>query len=70
MPIDKNSPKYKEYQETFKLIAQARKVMSDSGLKGGTVECPKCKGSLNWSKHSNGHIWAKCASKDCIGWME
>jgi hypothetical protein len=70
MPIDKNSPKYQEYIAEFKLIDEARKKMVATGLTHGSVECPKCKGYLNWEKHSNGHIWAKCEKQDCMGWME
>jgi hypothetical protein len=36
MPIDKNSPKYKEYMAEFVLIAEARKKMVASGKLLGT----------------------------------
>lgn len=38
----------------------------------GTIKCPVCgEGDLSYSiAHSNGHIWAKCSTKDCVAWME
>lgn len=36
----------------------------------GTIECPVCKGDLNYSVSSyNGHIWGKCKTEDCLNWM-
>lgn len=37
----------------------------------GTVECPVCKGKLSYSRAGyNGHIHARCETKDCVSWME
>lgn len=39
------------------------------GVKG-QIKCPKCGGELNYSIAStNGHIWGKCLTKDCLEWM-
>ncbi len=35
------------------------------------IECPRCKGKLHLSHAaSNGHIWGKCETEDCMAWME
>lgn len=38
----------------------------------GTVACPVCKsGSLGFTRSGyNGHIHARCSTKDCVAWME
>jgi hypothetical protein len=37
----------------------------------GSVECPKCNGRLHYSIAStNGHMWGRCATADCLSWME
>jgi hypothetical protein len=36
----------------------------------GTIICPRCKGTLNYSVSGhNGHIWGKCDTDNCLGWM-
>ena len=37
----------------------------------GTIECPVCKGTLH-VRHAghNGHVWARCATDDCLQWIE
>lgn len=37
----------------------------------GVIECPVCKGKLHVSHAAyNGHVHAKCETKDCVSWME
>jgi len=36
----------------------------------GQVECPKCKGIVDWTRSSNGHRHAKCRTDKCIFFME
>lgn len=38
----------------------------------GFVPCPVCKtGDLYYTVASyNGHMWGKCATKDCVSWMQ
>jgi hypothetical protein len=36
----------------------------------GVIECPKCSNSLHWTRASNGHVWGKCKTDKCMGWME
>lgn len=39
--------------------------------KAEVVECPVCKGRLHLSQAAyNGHVWAKCATADCINFVE
>ena len=36
----------------------------------GTIECPACKGTLHYSiAGTNGHMWGRCETKDCLTWM-
>jgi hypothetical protein len=35
------------------------------------IECPACGGRLHLSQvASNGHVWGKCGTADCVNWME
>lgn len=37
----------------------------------GEMTCPICHtGRIGYSVASNGHIWARCATKDCVRFME
>lgn len=38
----------------------------------GTIPCPVCNsGSLMYSRATyNGHVHARCTTKDCVAWME
>ena len=37
----------------------------------GTMECPKCKGTLRFIIHSlNGHVHGCCETENCLNWME
>lgn len=39
--------------------------------KAEIIECPECKGRLHLSQAAyNGHVWAKCETKDCVAWIE
>lgn len=39
--------------------------------KAEVIECPACKGRLHLSQaSSNGHVWGKCETADCVSWME
>lgn len=63
------------WDEHFKLVQVAvERCRGDAaGKRGvrGTVECPACKGKLNYSvASSNGHLWGGCETKDCLRWMQ
>lgn len=57
-------------------FAISRKAITDhtGGKRGvaGRVPCPVCKtGELRFSvAECNGHIHARCTTKDCMAWME
>lgn len=38
----------------------------------GKLPCPICEtGTLSYSRSgSNGHVWARCSTKNCVSWME
>ena len=37
----------------------------------GTIECPTCKGRLNWVRDSyNGHLHGQCETDGCLRWMQ
>ena len=38
----------------------------------GEITCPVCKtGKLRYSRFGyNGHVHARCSTKDCVAWME
>lgn len=37
----------------------------------GEIECPKCKGRLNWTRASyNGHVHAKCKTDKCVSFLQ
>ncbi len=60
--------------DQFKSITDAIKLCREhaGGKRGiaGTVECPKCKGTLYYTvAASNGHLWGRCETKDCLAWM-
>lgn len=36
----------------------------------GTIVCPLCKGKLHYTISGyNGHVWGKCETDGCLGWM-
>lgn len=36
----------------------------------GSIICPECGGKLNYSRaKSNGHVWGKCETPNCLSWM-
>lgn len=36
----------------------------------GTIECPNCKGKLDWAIAKNGHCWGRCQTEGCLSWAE
>lgn len=40
--------------------------------KSTVIDCPtKCGGQLHLTQAaSNGHVWGKCTTPDCVSWME
>lgn len=61
----------KKQMANFKLLFAALCQIKGITLLSGTIECPKCKGVLHFSKaKSNGHTRGKCESENCLSWME
>lgn len=68
----------KEMNEYIAKSMGARKAIADAmeeiGAKcgEGEIDCPACKsGRIHYSVSSyNGHVWAKCSTKDCVNFME
>ena len=56
--------------EYCKLINTARAACVETGLKEGSVKCPKCGGILRFTIASNGHVWGHCETENCLAWME
>jgi len=69
---NEKSPELKaERTAHFQNFMKAREAIVATGLERGSVECPACKGNLQFTKASyNGHIWAKCETDSCLGWIE
>lgn len=70
----------KEMAEYFAQTMEARtRIRTAAGYSGtkptrdlrGSIECPRCKGTLGYSVSSyNGHIWGRCSTSGCLAWME
>ncbi|MET3414799.1 hypothetical protein [Methylobacterium sp. 1030] len=70
-PTEAEVAAWEEYTKgRFQMIMTARRAIIQTGLKGGSIECPSCKGALYFSIASNGHVHAKCSAEDCLSWME
>ena len=59
----------KEQKERLTLIESALYVIRESDETRGVIKCPKCGNELHFVKHENRHIWGKCKTPDCLGWM-
>lgn len=56
-------------------VVNSRQAIVDAieatGQEHGAIDCPSCAGgSLTYRRASNGHIWARCSTEDCVAWME
>lgn len=63
--------KEKKYNPSFLFIAIG--IIQDKYKKDNKlmdiIECPKCNKKLHYTiSKSNGHIWGKCETKDCLIW--
>jgi hypothetical protein len=54
------------------LVIRAEIVKKSKPGEEGTIPCPVCKtGTINYSiAKINGHVWARCSTKDCVCWIE
>lgn len=67
----------KNTTQTLEAMAAVHEAARRLGLKKGrggtgTIKCPVCTtGTLGFSVASyNGHIWGKCSTDNCVGWMQ
>ena len=63
----------KESEDSEKSLLDVLVVIALIPEKGnrGTVECPKCKGVVHWTRSAyNGHRHAKCETDNCLAFME
>jgi hypothetical protein len=61
----------KQIGTAFKFMLEALKLIKDKKEDKGKIECPKCKGDLIYSRaSSNGHVWGKCKTDNCLSWMQ
>lgn len=50
-------------------IVEALKIIKDLKENQGIIECPRCKGRLNYTRaESNGHVWGNCKTENCLNW--
>ena len=59
--------------DDFSLVIKAMQLcFKDAGTdrpKAGTVECPKCKGTLRYVIRGPRAYYGKCDTIDCLDWM-
>lgn len=56
--------------EAVQADAKAKGLKQGNGGRG-SIKCPCCEGTLNYSVASiNGHIWGACSNKECVRWMQ
>lgn len=65
----------KRSDERFEKIGKARRAIisriEQTGISSGTMVCVVCsKGTLKYSRASNGHVHARCSTDGCVAWME
>jgi hypothetical protein len=60
-----------EWKHRYETMMEARKRIIATGEKSGKIVCVKCdRNWISFSVASNGHVWAKCGTPDCLVWME
>lgn len=82
--LDQEEKEFKEYTDKvftrtvkarIEILAHAKwdinkPYQRESGA-SGTIECPVCKGKLDYSIAGyNGHVHAHCHTPNCVSWME
>jgi hypothetical protein len=60
---------FRRMEKVGPVVAEWRKKLPRG--KQEVIECPACGGRLHLSQAaSNGHVWGKCETADCVSWME
>lgn len=71
--IDSNKEEFEATQKAIgKIFEDAKQRGFGKGRPGqAKIPCPKCRKDLFYRVNSfNGHVWAKCSSDNCIGFMQ
>jgi transcriptional regulator with XRE-family HTH domain len=62
---------YEKENEIYQMAKAFNLVYEDAkNKKKGSIICPVCNKRLHYVKHSNGHIWGKCETENCIQFMQ
>ena len=62
--------RFKKMEKAFVIVGKIKKEHKGKNWKGIEV-CPACGGKLHLSYSAfNGHVWGKCETDKCLGWME
>jgi hypothetical protein len=59
-----------KFSESLNFTLQALSIIKRLKESGGVIECPKCTASLHWSRAFNGHVHGRCATENCLCWMQ
>jgi hypothetical protein len=52
-------------------LGQCDQAIAKQSGSAGTITCPKCGGTLHWSRAgNNGHVWGSCETNGCLRWVE
>lgn len=73
--VDADEAEWKKIiAESLGVRAAIATAMESAGAKSGEgeIDCPVCKtGRVHYSvAECNGHVWARCSTKDCVAFME
>ncbi len=51
-------------------LEKIQNKIKETGKRQGFIICPICNKRLFFDKHTNGHIWGKCETINCLSWMQ
>ncbi|MFW9871898.1 MAG: hypothetical protein ACFFG0_02270 [Candidatus Thorarchaeota archaeon] len=70
--VDKQTAKKnrKAMNKISNAIVKAFEFIKINKEMSGKIICPLCGKELTYQKHSNGHIWGKCETKNCLNWVQ
>lgn len=62
--------RFRNMEKAFVIVGKIKKEHKGKNWAGIEV-CPICGGKLHLSHSAfNGHVWGKCETAKCLGWME
>lgn len=50
------------------LVRMLARRITNSRLRHGQLECPKCGGKIDFSVRKTGHTRGRCRTRDCVTW--